>query len=445
MAGAGQQSPLYIVRLASPPMIESTRPRLRTRARSLALGGAAALVAAVLLAGCGGGPPKVRVEEQQQQREFASRGYAPQGEPVATQPVLWRMRGDDVRLTLTMPAASAAAPRPVVVYLPGLGESDTAGIRWRRAWAAAGYAVLSLQPLDDDAAAWSSELARSAEFTELGRRHYADAQMRKRLARLDELLAEAQRLGRQGQNQGPGPGPAPGPGDGAWRLLDWSKTVVAGYELGAQTAMAVAGERQPDGSVLSLKSVQPVAAIVISPQVFAQPDAARYRELAIPVLGLTGPDDSDVLGLVREVQWRQAPFAAMPAGRGWLLSVNEVRHAALGGNEPRPEDTEREQKRIRAAEEQAQSQPQGRRGGGGGRGGRGQEGPTRMAPVPAVPDYRQLHEQQLGMTAAQQVSVAFLDWQLKRADAARGWLGAPAAAWMRGVGALTSSKDGRRD
>lgn len=413
-------------------MIASTRPRLRARARSLALGGAAALGAAVLLAGCGGGPPKARLEEQQQQREFAARGYAAQGEPVTTQPILWRMRGDDVRLSLAMPASAGTAPRPVVVYLPGLGESETAGIRWRRAWAAAGYAVLSLQPLDDDATAWSSELARSAEFTELGRRHYADAQMRKRLARLDELLAEAQRLGRQGQGQGLN--------DVPWRSLDWSKTVIAGYELGAQTAMAVAGERQPDGSVLALKSAQPVAAIVISPQVFAQPDAARYRELAIPVLGLTGPDDGDVLGLVRDVQWRQAPFAAMPAGRGWLLSVNEVRHAALGGNEPRPEDTEREQKRIRAAEDQAQSQPQGRRGGGG-RGGRGQEGPTRMAPVPAVPDYRQLHEQQLGMAVAQQVSVAFLDWQVKRSDAARGWLGTPAASWMRGVGALTPSKD----
>ncbi|HEY1396302.1 hypothetical protein [Roseateles sp.] len=411
-------------------MIETTRPRLRARARSLALAGAAALAAAVLLAGCGGGPPKARVEEQQLQREFAARGYAPQGEAVTVWPVLWRLRGDDVRVSLTLPANVGATPRPVVVYLPGLGESDTAGIRWRRAWAAAGYAVLSLQPLEEDANAWSSDLARSAEFAELGRRHYADAQMRKRLARLDELLAEAQRLGRPGQGQGPG--------DAPWRSLDWSKTVVAGYELGAQTALALAGERQPDGSVLTLKAVQPVAAIVLSPQVFAQPDAARYRDISMPVLGLTGPDDSDVLGLVRDVQWRRAPFAAMPADRAWLLSVNEVRHAALGGNEPRPEDTEREQKRIRAAEEQAQSQPQGRRGGG--RGGRGQEGPTRMAPVPAVPDYRQLHEQQLGMTAAQQVSVAFLDLQVKRADTARAWLAGPVDAWLGARGKLTASQ-----
>jgi dienelactone hydrolase len=409
-------------------MIDPTRfrspaaPSSRVGARSLALAAVAVLGASLVLSGCGGSPPKARVEEQQQQREFSSRGYAPQGEAVSVLPINWRLRGEDVPLTLTMPTAAAAAPRPVIVYLPGLGESDSAGIRWRRAWAAAGYAVLSLQALEDDATAWSSELARSAEFTELGRRHYAEAQMRKRLVRLDELLAEAQRLTRQG--------------DGPWRSLDWSKTVVAGYELGAQTAMALAGERQADGSVLALKTLQPVAAVVISPQVFAQPDPARYRDVSIPVLGLTGPDDSDVLGLVRDVQWRQTPFAAMPAGRGRLLSVNEVRHAAFGGNEPRPEDTEREQKRIRAEEERVQSQPQGRRGGGGGRGGRGQEGPTRMAPVPAVPDYRQLHEQQLGMTAAQQVSVAFLDLQLKRSETARAWLSESAPTWMGKVATI---------
>jgi len=397
--------------------------RARLGARLLVRAIVAGLAGALLLSGCGGGPPKARLEEQQQQREFAARGYAPSGEAVTVQSLAWRLRGDDVRLSLALPAGAGdgSAPRPVVLYLPGLGESEQAGLVWRRAWAAAGYAVLSLQPLDDDATAWSSDLARSAEFTELGRRHYADAQMRRRLARLDELLAEAQRLGRQGE--------AP------WRALDWSRTAVAGYELGAQLAMALAGERQADGTVLALQTVRPVAAIVISPQLFATPDPARYRDVSMPVLGLTGPDDSDVLQLVRDLAWRQAPFAAMPPGRGWLLSANEVRHAAFGGNEPRPEDAERERKRIQAAEDQAQSQPQGRRGGG--RGQRGQEAPMRMAPVPPIPDYRQRHAQQLGLIAAQQVSIAFLDRELKRSEPARAWLAGPAQNWMRQTATLT--------
>ena len=397
--------------------------RARLGARLLARAIVAGLAGALLLSGCGGGPPKARLEEQQQQREFAARGYAPSGEAVTVQSLAWRLRGDDVRLSLVLPAGAGdgSAPRPVVLYLPGLGESEQAGLVWRRAWAAAGYAVLSVQPLDDDATAWSSDLARSAEFTELGRRHYADAQMRRRLARLDELLTEAQRLGRQGE--------AP------WRALDWSRTAVAGYELGAQLAMALAGERQADGTVLALKTVRPVAAIVISPQLFATPDPARYRDVSVPVLGLTGPDDSDVLQLVRDLAWRQAPFAAMPPGRGWLLSANEVRHAAFGGNEPRPEDAERERKRIQAAEGQAQSQPQGRRGGG--RGQRGQEAPVRMAPVPPIPDYRQRHAQQLGLIAAQQVSIAFLDREMKRSETARGWLAGPAQNWMKQTATLT--------
>ena len=408
-------------------MIELTSlggARLRATARSLFLASCAAIGASLLLSACGGGPPKARLEEQQQQREFESRGYA--GEPAPrgaeVQPVVWRLRGEDLRLSLALPApnGSKAEKRPVIVYLPGLGESETAGLRWRRAWAAAGYAVLSLQPLEDDAMAWSSELARSAEFTELGRRHYADVQTRRRLARLDELLTEAQRLSREGA--------AP------WRWLDWSRTAVAGYELGAQMAMVLAGERQADGTVLASSVLRPAAAIVISPQVLAQPDPARYRDVAIPVLGLTGPEDSDVLGLVRDLRWRELPFAAMPAGRGWLLSVAEVRHAAFGGNEPRPEDVERENKRIRKAEEDAQSQPpQGRHGAGRG-------APARMAPVPAVPDYRRLHEQQLGVIAARQVSVAFLDAQIKESAAARAWLAGPAQAWMGKVGVLTGGR-----
>lgn len=377
-----------------------------------------------LVLGACSSPPKARLEEQQQQRDFAASGYAPSSAAVEIQAINWRLRGEDVRLSVTSAGGLGGTPRPVVLYLPGLGESETAGLRWRRAWAAAGYAVLTVQPLDEDAGAWSSDLARAAEFNELGRRHYAEAEMRKRLARLDVLLAEAQRLGRQGE--------AP------WRALDWSRAVVAGYELGAQSALALAGERQPDGSVLALKTLQARAVIVISPQVMSTPDPERYRALAVPVLSLTGPDDGDLLNMVKDVRWREAPFQAMPADRRWLLRVPEVHHAAFAGNDPRPE-TEAEANARRRAEA-GDGQSQGRRGGGGGgRGARGQEGPTRLAPVPAVPDYQRLHQQQLGLIAAQQVSVAFLDLQLKQSDAARVWLAGPAQAWLGRVGTVSGA------
>ena len=55
-------------------------------------------------------------------------------------------------------APQDAAVVPVVVYLPGLGQSAAAGATWRAAWASAGYAVLAVQPLDDDALAWTSAM-----------------------------------------------------------------------------------------------------------------------------------------------------------------------------------------------------------------------------------------------------------------------------------------------
>lgn len=87
------------------------------------------------------------------------------------------------RVTLTR-SAGASGPLPVVVYLPGIGQGSDAGQRWAAAWAQAGYAVLAVQPLEEDAAAWRSSLARSGEFRELGQLHYGDAMRAERLAAL---------------------------------------------------------------------------------------------------------------------------------------------------------------------------------------------------------------------------------------------------------------------
>ena len=57
---------------------------------------------------------------------------------------------------------------PVVVYPAGPGQHESAGQRWRWAWAEAGYAVVSLQPLDEDLNAWRLELARTGSLRSWG-------------------------------------------------------------------------------------------------------------------------------------------------------------------------------------------------------------------------------------------------------------------------------------
>ncbi|SEK26621.1 hypothetical protein SAMN05216359_101230 [Roseateles sp. YR242] len=389
-------------------------------------------MASGLLVACGG-PPKARLEEQRQQQTFAAQGYPAQAEAVTVLAQQWRLKNDVFRLNLTIGSAYASGPaRPVVVYLPGLGESENAGQKWRQAWAAAGYAVLSVQPLEADAQAWASDLARAAEFKRLGQQHYAEAMLRQRLTTLDALVAEARRLGQAGETP--------------WRALDWSRAAVAGYELGAQAAMTIAGEPLADGTTMALRNFQPKAVVVVSPQVMANPPAERFRQLQLPVLGLTGPNDDDVIGLVQQTSWRTLPFDAMPTDKAWLLSLGGITHSALAGNEA-PAQAVAQGRNGESADSSGRAGGGGggggRRGGGGGGMGGGPgggmgAGNRMLQPVPNQPDWRGLHEAQLAFIAAQQTSTAFLDWQLKQSPAARNWLTGPAQGWLGHTGQLTA-------
>ncbi|WAC70911.1 hypothetical protein OU995_14950 [Roseateles sp. SL47] len=416
---------------------------------------AAIVGACVLLAGCGG-PPKARLDEQRQQQSFAAQGYSPVGgsgsgslngtangpgsEPVSEITQSWRLKNDVFRVTLTLgTAAASGTPRPVVVYLPGLGESDIAGRKWRQTWASAGYAVVSLQPLETDAQAWASDLARAAEFKRLGQQHYAQPPLRQRLATLDAVLAEAQRRGRSGELP--------------WSALDWTRTAVAGYELGAQAAMALAGESLGDGTRWTASSVQLKAVVVISPQVMDARAADRYAAVLLPVLGLTGPQDTDVLGLVEQPRWRTLPFESMPKDNAWLLSLPGITHATLAGNDTAPGAQGRNGRNADGSRDAGSGAggggggdggSRGRRGGGmgggmgGGPGGGMNPGSRMLQPVPDQPDWHRLQEDQLAFIAAQKTSLAFLDWQLKQAPQARDWLMGPAQVWLGRTGQLTS-------
>lgn len=94
-------------------------------------------------------------------------------------------------MALTVPAKPGRYP--LVIYLPGLGEGATAGEVWRTAWTRAGYAVLSLQPLAEDAGAWSSARARTGDFALLARERYSDKAMSERLAALHDALRQLAR------------------------------------------------------------------------------------------------------------------------------------------------------------------------------------------------------------------------------------------------------------
>ncbi|MBV8037588.1 hypothetical protein [Roseateles sp.] len=318
------------------------------------------LLAALALTACAGGPapPKPWAETAARELNLSLARFELQGRHV----------------TVTR-RAGAAGPLPVVVYLPGLGQGSEAGQRWAAAWAQAGYAVLAVQPLEDDAAAWRSALARSGEFRELGQLHYGEAMRAARLAALRRLLAALQ--------AGP---------QAAGVALDWQRAAVAGYETGAQTVLDLGSD---DSAWL------PQAVIAISPPPM---DAAAATP---PALLVTSDTDGDALGLVTRPTERHRALATLRPGASWLLSPPGLSHAALSGT-------------LAPEGWHAQDQHHGReamggqqRGGMGG--GQGAHGPAGGAPR-GPRSGSATEAAQADLHEALRLSTAFLDAQLRGAE-----------------------------
>lgn len=306
------------------------------------------LLTPVALAACAGGPPQPRPWVQTATRELNL--------------ALASFDVQERRVQLTRSAAAPAAT-PVVVYLPGLGQGSDAGQRWAAAWAQAGYTVLAVQPLEADAAAWRSELARTGEFRELGRQHYGDVLRAERLAALRRLLPALQ---------------------AAQPALDWSRAALAGYETGAQTA-------------LDARADAPWRAVIaISPPAMQAPAAGSATLL------VTSDVDGDALGLLTRPAERRQALATMAPGNAWLLNLPDTSHAGLAGTLAPDHWQAQDEHQFRAP----------RMGGGqGGRGGGGEGPPGGGARGMRSGSASEAAQADLG--DALRDSTAFLDAQLR--------------------------------
>lgn len=275
-------------------------------------------MSALTLAGCAGGPPTAKPWAETATRDL----HLFLGS--------FEVQGRRVNLTRS---AGAPANQPVIVYLPGLGQGSDAGQRWAAAWAQVGYTVLGLQPLEADAAAWRSELARTGEFRELGRLHYGDALRADRLDALRRLLPALR---------------------AAQPALDWDHATLAGYETGAQTAL----DARADAAWRAVIAISP-------PAMQAPPRGA-------PALLITSEIDQDPLGLLQRPSERRQAFDGLEPGSGWLLTLGAVSHAALAGTLAPEGWHAQDQHRGQAPVGGGMS---GGRGRGGGEGGAGMRGP----------------------------------------------------------------------
>lgn len=390
------------------------------------------VLAATLLAGCGMNPRHEPPGDPQSRNTLRQPGYLPERR-FAALPVreIWTLGGIAVDTLLLAP--DSREPLPLVLYLPGLGEGAEAGEVWRRAWAEAGYAVLSLQPAELGTAAWTKppeESARTAEDRDRLRRagldredrireQYRAPALNRHLAIARQALAELRRRVAAGQAHN----------------IDASRVVIAGYDIGAQTAAALAGEHV--AGLAPTRDPAIAAAILLSPHVELGAGTGRERFAAMtqPFLTVTGTEDDDPNRLVSTPGLRRVPWQSAPAGDKYLLVLENGTHANLSGS-PTPGGGAMEHgSRFGGDEGQRQD-----RGGGGGRGrfsfgnsGRGggmdDDGPSANRGGRGAAGS--------GDTASvQSVTTAFLDAVVKNDPVADEWLRRDATRWLAGRASL---------
>ena len=403
--------------------MEFIDPQLMRVTSTPYLSGSLALSIA-LLAGCGSQAP-LKADEAQV-KQFSGKGYLTDDQySIATSYASWLSGDADYEIALTVP--SQPGRYPLVIYLPALGENRMAGETWRTAWARAGYAVLCLQPLVEDATAWSSARARRGDFTLLARERYSGKVMSDRLRVLSEVLKEL--LRHQAANESP------------LDRVDLSKIALAGFDLGAYTAMSVAGELQPSLIVPEFP-VAIRAVIALSPYASFSGSGleSRYRSIGMPVLSITSDEDADALGLVTSPSLRKAPYEYMPGGDKYLAILAGIPHTAFSGGNAKLDETADSRPAAASSSGRGESSGASRAKGGG----RKQSGRTKAVSAEGAssgadgwPGQRLTPTARaLAVAAVQGISTAFLDSVVKEDVIAREWLRKDANRWLKDTGEL---------
>jgi predicted dienelactone hydrolase len=387
----------------------------------------AALLPLFLVPGCAThAPPPV---DTSRVKQFAGRGYLTDNHfSIAT--TFSRLTVGEHTFDMTWNLPVTGSVLPVVVYLPGLGESRSAGEGWRTAWAQAGYAVLSVQLLDDDQKAWSSAAARRGDFVVLARERYGAETANARLNALATLLGELRQ--------------SHGTDEATLRRLDLSRVAIAGFDVGAYTSMLVAGET-PKGSGQPARLPIAVAAIIaLSPSADFSGSglSSRYQSIMLPVLSVSGDADSDAAGIVSSPSLRRAPFEYMPSPDSYLLWLTNATHSVFSGSSQPAAEELAETGAGRRNENQGAhkgdgGRREGRRGGGaypenaGANGDMAGAGDGRLAFRMVSPTDRALH-----VSLIQGITTAFLDTYMKQDAIAREWLQKDAGRWIGDRGEL---------
>jgi hypothetical protein len=387
------------------------------------------LAAMLLLGACASSPPRPQPDLAAVER-YQAAGYALRA-PLAPAAGLmhYRLSAPVARtpwtVSLTALANPGPAPRPLLVYLPPLGDADDAPNQWIELWARAGYAVLCIQALDSDAAIWTTDEARSGDFERVARARFGSELMADRITRLARLLGEVLARGRAGEPVMAG--------------LDWDHAALVGADLGAYTVQSLLSQSPQQLAELGWP-LSPAAYLAVSP--YARPGRSSPPAPAghAPVLMISARDDVDAYGVVGDAAIRHRAFDEIGAGdEDYYFELGGASHRWLSGVPAAPAY---EPVARRAAPLPSES-ADGRRGQHGDAlpGDEDDLSPAAAAKLKASRieretqqanlRSRQLTQAALAQVSFQDISLAFLDAYVRRDAAARAWLRDTAPHWLQ--------------
>jgi hypothetical protein len=363
----------------------------------------ALLLASTLLGACASKPNDLR-NPHEAIAAFAEKSYqTPQHAPIQGWDASFTVAEQPVDVSWLAPTQTTAAA-PLVVFLPGLGEGASGGLQWRRTWAEAGYAVVSIQPQQYGRGIYSSSEAQAGTFRGMAQRAYSDKALKERIAVVQQVLNELRVRGQASDPQVAG--------------VDWNTVVVAGYDLGAQTAAALGGDSM-------LKGWQPKAVILLSP--YAGPGSPVAR-VDVPLLSVTGPHDEDPFSWVDSPERRLAMWRGNPNPGSYQLIAKNAQHQLFSGSLDELPSADSEGHKPPKRDGDMGAGAGGRDGSSGPPGADGGEGPKRR-PQPDSMGHGQDSQNWFDahqVANVQTVSTAFLDATVRRSAEAKTWLGSDA-------------------
>lgn len=376
-----------------------------------------AIVPAMLTTACSTAPKVVEVD-QARVNTFAQHGYDSGIDyATATTKLSLQFANDFVQITSVQPKREGKYP--LVIYLPGLGESGDAAPELRNAWAKSGYVVLSLQPLKDDEEIWSSDAARRADFAFIRQDRYSPAVISRRLDAMTKLIEYVKHGALSG--------------DEGLRNVDLSQIAIVGFDVGASTSMIVCGEEVAKVSRHGL-TVQPKAVIALSPH--AESGSAdvdtRYQNISVPVLSVTSNSDDETHGN-DPISLHQIPFQHMPPENKFMLLLTVASHALIGDGDTSNDVQNENEGNGKQAEPDSSGKPRSR----GGRHGKQGSGKRADGSTPSGRDEERSPTQRAKVKVAiAQVTTAFLNAYVKHDQFAVDWLNKDAQPWLYGIGQL---------